>query len=177
MVTSALSKQLRFPSQGSDRQLPVEIYFPEGTPVQAKADVPTGPGTRHFRILPDGTIIRVVTLADGRVTLIQMAGDQIGRGNIRRPIEEVRNQWRIRRERGIVGQRMEEYAREEVSLRDQIREWEQDEQRKMEQERQATSGIRRNLDHLKRGDQQPIETETGRGMKSDHPWELTTDRC
>jgi hypothetical protein len=128
-------------------------------------------------------------------------------------------------------QRMWIRDREEVSLRDRIRELEQDEQRKMEQERQATQGNRRNLDHLKRGDQQSAETGigqvgqvdgsegsgsndqsrlneerganklgeeelrahrlnsrdqrdelmgklrmTGRGMKSGHPWELTTDR-
>jgi hypothetical protein len=41
MVTSALSKQLRFPSQGSDRHLPGEISVSEGTPIQAKAGVET----------------------------------------------------------------------------------------------------------------------------------------
>jgi hypothetical protein len=68
---------------------------------------------------------------------------------------------------------MEEYVREEVSLRDQICEWEQDEQRKMEQERQATQGIRRNLDHLKRGDQQETETgqiDGGRGDSGETDW-------
>jgi hypothetical protein len=40
-----------------------------------------------------------------------------------------------------------------LRLRDQIREWERDEQQKMEQERRDRQGARRTLDHLHRGDQ------------------------
>jgi hypothetical protein len=51
MVTSALSKQLRFPSQGSDRQLPDGTSVSEGVSVQAKAAVLTGLGDRPERLM------------------------------------------------------------------------------------------------------------------------------
>jgi hypothetical protein len=59
------------------------------------------------------------------------------------------------------------FEQEEVSLRDRIREWEQDEQCKMEQERLVRQGSRRNLDHLKRGDQKAAETATDQADGSD----------
>jgi hypothetical protein len=54
-----------------------------------------------------------------------------------------------------------------VPLREQIREWEQDEQRKMEQERQALRGARRNLDHLKRGDLRASDEEMDQSSGSE----------
>jgi hypothetical protein len=60
------------------------------------------------------------------------------------------------------------FEQEEVPLRDRVREWEQDEQRKMDQERLARLGNRRNLDHLKRGDQKAAETDTEQAVDNEH---------
>jgi hypothetical protein len=59
------------------------------------------------------------------------------------------------------------YLPREASLRDRIREWEQDEQRKMEQERQILRGARRNLDHLKRGDLRSSDEEMDQSSGSE----------
>jgi hypothetical protein len=73
----------------------------------------------------------------------------------------------VRRERGFAGVRTQIYVSREVPLREQIREWEQDEQRKMEQERQALRGARRNLDHLKRGDLRSSDEEMDQSSGSE----------
>jgi hypothetical protein len=80
------------------------------------------------------------------------------------------------------GWNLPRFEHEEVSLRDRVREWEQDEQRKMEQERLARQGRRRNLDHLKRGDQNATETATDQAADEDHSWSsdqnrLNEERC
>jgi hypothetical protein len=69
-----------------------------------------------------------------------------------------------------------------VPLREQIRAWEQDEQRKMEQERQALCGTRRNLDHLKRGDLRSSDEEMYQSSEGEDPGSsnqefLNDERC
>jgi hypothetical protein len=91
------------------------------------------------------------------------------RGHIRRPLEERRNQWVDRRMRAFNGEIPRfECEDEVVSLRNRIRDWERDEQRKMEQERLASQGHGRHLDYLIRGDQQSVETETDQAADEDH---------
>jgi hypothetical protein len=172
MVTSALSKQnLRFPSQGSDRQLPGVSSISEGVSVQAKADVRTSPGTRSTRVLPDGRIVYSYCLThyDGQITRVQRF-DQLGVEDRWRQVAvpgTPGDLWRVRRERGFAGMRIQFSVSREMPLREQIREWEQDEQRKMEQERQSLRGARRNLDHLKRRDLRSSDEEMDQSSESE----------
>jgi hypothetical protein len=126
LVTSALSKQLRFPLQGSDRQLPDGTSVSEGAPDLKKGSWLTGPGDRRemfCRLDPSGSM-----------TVLRFKPPVLDRGYVLRPLDERRTQWNDRRMR-IFAWNTPRFEQEEVSLRDQVRNWEQDEARKMEQER------------------------------------------
>jgi hypothetical protein len=156
MVTSALSKQLRFPSQGSDRQLPDETSVSEGVSVQAETAVSTEQGIRHHVIRPDGTEVR-----------FRSAIQEASRGHTRRPVEARRVQLVNRRMR-FFDWTTPSFEQEEVSLRGRVRAWEQDEKQKMEQERLVKQGNRRNLDHFKRGDHGTEDASSDQAAENGH---------
>jgi hypothetical protein len=74
------------------------------------------------------------------------------RGYAPRPIAERRTQWNDRRVRVFAWNTPRTLPGEENAasrLRDEVREWERDEQLKMEQERLGRQGARWTLDHLR----------------------------